>query len=414
MAERIRVIVVNADEDAAPELRAHLLGLEGVNIVAEIDEPSLLPQALAQFQAEVLLVHLDPNPVGMMEAIAPLIEAHKGRIAAVCMTEDRNAELVVRAMRAGMKEFLWKPFPPEQLNEILQRVGAEGPRGGGRIGRVMPVVGTAGGSGATCIAANLAVELAQLEGYDTPTGRAAVAVVDLDFRFGQVAMYLDAQPQYTIAELCDTSGAIESDLLERVMFKHPTGVHVLAHPVDLAQAENISAANCASVLAALQSYYDYVVVDGPVRMDATAKAVFDMTDVHLVVFQLLVPCVRNTERMLHDMSRNGFSMDRVRLVCNRLGRDAGLLEPADVEVTLGRKIDWFIPDDWKTCCTAVNMGATLMDYAPKSKLRAAFQKMAAGVSRPGSTSAERGEPVAAGDAGGKRGLFSFLAGGQRA
>lgn len=410
---------MNADEEAAPELRAHLLSLDGVKIVAEIDEPTLLGQALAQFQAEVLIVHLDPNPVGMMEAVAPILETHKGRISAICMTEDRNAELVVRAMRAGMKEFLWKPFPPEQLNEILQRVGSEAPRGGGRVGRLIPVVGTAGGVGATCIAANLGVELAQIEGYNSPTGRASVAIVDLDFRFGQVAMFLDAQPQYTIAELTETPESIEADLIERVMFKHPSGAHVLAHPVDLAQAERISAAQCASVLAALQTHYDYVVVDGPVRMDATAKAVFDMTDIHLVVFQLLVPVVRNTERMLHDMARNGFSMDRVRLVCNRFGREAGLLEAGDVETTLGRKIDFCLPDDWKTSCTAVNMGAPLLDCAPKTKLRAAFQKMALGLAQPtggGSTgNAEKPELVGAGPEAVKRGgIFSFLAGGQRA
>lgn len=417
VAERIRVIVVNTDEEAAPELRAHLLSLAGVKIVAEIDEPSLLPRALQQFSAEVVLVHLDPNPAALMEAIAPVIEAHKGRISAICMTEDRNAELVMRAMRAGMKEFLWKPFPPEQLNEILQRVSSEAPKGGGRAGRLIPVVGSAGGSGATCIATNLAVELAQVEGYESPTGRATVALVDLDFRFGQVAMFLDAQPQYTIAELCETAEAIEPETLERVMFKHPTGIAILAHPLDLAVAERISAGSVASVLAALQSHYDFVVVDGPVRMDATAKAVFDMTDLHLIVFQLLVPCVRNTERMLHDMARNGFPMDRVRLVCNRFGREAGLLDAGDVETTLGRKIDFMLPDDWKTSCNAVNMGAPLMDYAPKSKLRAAYQKMAQGIAqRQGAQPpVEGGEFVAAAEAAsGKRGIFSFLAGGQRA
>ena len=73
MSQVIRVIVVNADEAATVELRNHLLGVEGVKIVAEIDEPALLPQALAQFPAEVLLIHLDPDPAGMMDAVAPLV-----------------------------------------------------------------------------------------------------------------------------------------------------------------------------------------------------------------------------------------------------------------------------------------------------------------------------------------------------
>ena len=59
MSRPVRVIVLNADEEAGPQLRALLLGIPGVKIVAEVDEPALLARALAQFPAEVLLLHLD-------------------------------------------------------------------------------------------------------------------------------------------------------------------------------------------------------------------------------------------------------------------------------------------------------------------------------------------------------------------
>ena len=94
------------------------------------------------------------------------------------------------------------------------------------------------------------------------------------------------------------------------------------------------------------------------------------------------------------------------MVCNRYGREAGLLEPADAETSLGRKIDWILPDDWKSSSSAVNMGAPLLNHAPRSKLRAAYQKMAADIAN---VAAPDSEP----EAGAKpRGLFSFL-GGQR-
>jgi pilus assembly protein CpaE len=404
----VRVIVVNADEEAAPELRAHLLSIDGLKIVAEVDEPAVLAQVLDQFPAEVLLIHLDPHPRAMMEALAPILENRSNCPAAIGMTEERDAELVVRAMRAGLREFLWKPFPPEQLSEILRRVGRESNETGRRMGTLVPVVATCGGVGATTLATNLAVELAQLDGWRNgqgAAGRPKVAVVDLDFRFGQVALFLDAQPSYTIAELCETPEQIDAQMIDRAMVKHPSGVHVLAHPPDFAQAERISAAQVAGALAMLQEYYDFVVVDGPVRFDPTARAVFDMTDVCLLVMQLLVPSVRSTDRLLQSLAAGGYSLDRVRLVCNRLGREAGLLEPGDAEGTLGRKLHWYLPDDWKTSSAAVNMGTPLFTYAPKSKLRAAYRQIAAelaGVHAPETEAAETGEDTS------KRGLFSFL------
>jgi pilus assembly protein CpaE len=376
VSKPVRVIVVNADEEAAPELRTLLLSIEGVKIVAEVDEPALLAKALPQFPAEVLLVHLDPNPAAMMEIVAPLVTEYKDRLASIAMTENRDAQLVMRAMRAGMRELLWKPFPPDQLTDLLRRLGREAPTASQRAGRLIPVVGCCGGVGATTIATNLAVELAQLTTWAGGNDKPKVAVVDLDFRFGQVAMFLDAQPSYTIADLCETPERIEAQMIDRVTVKHPSGVHVLAHPNDIEQAERISAGQCAGMLAALLEHYDFVVVDGPVRFDPTARAVFAMTDIYLVVLQLLVPPVRNADRLLNELRRGGYNLDLVRLVCNRYGRESGYLQPGDVETTLNRKLSWTLLDDWKTASTALNVGSPLLDFAPKSKLRQGFQQMA--------------------------------------
>lgn len=379
MSQTIRVIVLNTDEEVSPDLRMALLAQDGVKIVAEIDEPAMLGQVLDQFPAEVLLVHLDPNPVGMMDIVAPLIEPRKDELAAIGMTEDRDAELVMRAMRAGMKEFLWKPFPPEDLAEILQRVSKTISANPRKLGRLITAVGVCGGVGTTTVAANLAVELANLgnwSGARAPGVRPRTAVVDLDLHIGQVAMHLDAQPTYTIAELCESAEQLDPQQIERAMFKHETGVHLLARPTDHHHAESISAGQCAGALAALQEHYDFIVADLSARFDNTAKAVFDMSDVLLIVVQLVVPAVRNADRLLSDMQRGGYPMDRVKIVCNRFGRESGYLEQADVEATLKRKLDFLLPDDWKTCSMAVNMGSPLFNDAPKSRVRGAINEMA--------------------------------------
>ncbi len=409
MSRTIRVIVVNTDEAVASDLRAVLLGTSGVKIVAEIDEPAMLVHAVTHFPAEVLLVHLDPNPAGMMDVVAPLIEANKDRIAVIGMTEDRDAELIMRAMRAGMREFLWKPFPPEQLAEVLERVAAEGPQGGRRLGRLFAVVGAGGGVGATQVATNIAVELAQLETWDgqtTPGTRPRAAIVDMDFRFGQVAMHLDAQPSYTIAELCDRPEHIDYQMIERAMFKHSTGLHLLARPNDFGEAERISAGQCAGVLSTLQEHYDFIVVDLPARFDPTARSVFDMADTYVLTMQLHVPCVRTVDRILHELLGSGYASERIKLLCNRVGRDSAYLEIEDVENTLKRKIEFQVPDDWKSSAASVNMGSPMLLAAPKSRLRAAYQKIAAGLA--GARDGAGDESVESGGDGARKKKFSFF------
>lgn len=411
MSQGIRVIVVNTDEDVGRDLRAVLLSIEGVRIVAEIDEPALLAQALSQRPAEVLLVHLDPNPAGMMDVVTPLIETHKGQIAAVAMTENRDAELIMRAMRVGMREFLWKPFPPEQLGETLRRVSRETGGEGRRLGRLISVVGTTGGVGTTQLAVNLATELAQLErwrGAPSPGTRPRVAVVDMDFRFGQVAMQFDAQPTYTLGELCETPEQIDMQMIDRAMFKHDTGVHVLARPGDLSQAERINAGQAAGVLSALQEHYDFVVVDLPARSDGSARAVFDMAETYLLVLQLLVPSVRNADRILHELASTGYALERVRLVCNRHGRESGPLEQADVEATLKRQVEFLLPEDWKTSVSAVNIGAPLLTIGPRTKLRQAYRSIALALACDEEEARASAENKASET--GKKGLLSLFAG----
>lgn len=410
MSRKLRVIILNTDESVSADLRSALLSIDGVRIVAEVDEPAMLIQALDQVPAEILLIHLDPNPAGIMDVVAPLIEQRKEQIASIAMTEDRDAELVMRAMRAGMREFLWKPFPPEQLENVIDRVVSTDPAAQkARIGRLISVVATGGGVGATTTATNLAVEIAQLDNWSGRTGgKPRVAIVDMDFRLGQVAMQLDVQPGYSIAELCDTPEQIDRQMIERAMCKHPTGVHILARPNDFETAETISAGQCAGALSALQEHYDFVIADLPARFDPSARRVFDMADVYLLVLQLTVPAVRAADRILIQLETTGFATNRVRLMCNRHGRESGCLEKSDVEATLKRKIDFVIPDDWKTSSGAVNMGAPLLNHAAKSRLRLAYRDAALELVG-GNT--QEGE-VAPGAEASRKGLLSFLGGGR--
>ena len=420
MRQSVRVIILNMDEAVATDLKSVLLSIDGVSVVAELEEPALLGQVLDQNPAEVLVAHLDPNAAEIMEIIAPIIEARKEKIASIGMTENRDAEIVMRAMRAGMREFLWKPFPPEQLGEILLRIAGDGSAGSRKVGRLISVVGTCGGVGATMLATNMAVELlddgtGKIASSTQPIERAGafrVAVVDLDTRMGQVALQLDAQVTYTLADLCENPEAIDKNIIDRAMWKHPCGVHVLSRPTDFSQAERLHPAQIAAVLSALQEHYDYIFVDLSTRFDATAHTVFDRCDTNFIVSQMLVPSIRNTVRMLRELSQRGYPMDRVKLIANRVGRESGLLEVDEVETTLKRKFDNQLPDEWKTCATSVNMGVPLAAHAPKSKLRNAVRSIALSLCGRGQAAPSAADSKAA--SGAKRSVFSFLSGARAA
>ena len=76
MRHVVRVVVFNEDEDYAQTLRREWMGIEGVRIVAEFDEPALLDMAVEQFRPDAIVVHLDPMPDHVLPCAERLVAAH--------------------------------------------------------------------------------------------------------------------------------------------------------------------------------------------------------------------------------------------------------------------------------------------------------------------------------------------------
>jgi pilus assembly protein CpaE len=367
MAQGLRVILFNAEEHYQASLRGTLLEVEGVKIVAEVDDPALLNQVVGQFPVHVLVMNLDPHPDVILPIAGELTRAHPNLIV-FGVSESTDGQLILSAMRRGLKEFLTKPLDRQMVCEALERVAARA-QDDSRQGTLIAVVGAAGGVGATTLATNLAVEMASL-------GTRRVCVVDLDHRFGQVATLLDLDPTYCLADLCETHERLEPQVIERALVSHASGLQVLCGRVAFDTADTVTGADSVGVLLALLSLFDYVVADGPVRFDPGAKAIFDLSDAVLLTLELLVPDVRNVQRILDGLRHVGFNLERLCLVCNKLGRENGTLSLADVEATLNKRIYAAIPDDAATVASAINLGEPLAAHHPRTKVRQVIREMA--------------------------------------
>ncbi|MCO6438326.1 MAG: hypothetical protein J5J06_14620 [Phycisphaerae bacterium] len=366
MAQDVRFIVFNPEEELTRPLRALIHGCDSAKIVAEVEEAALLLQAARQFPVDAIVVNLDPNPDAILPAIGELVQETSAAVFATSRSTD--GPLILKVMRLGVREFLPYPIEQESLQEAVSRVAMQ------RVantasGKLITVMGASGGVGATMLAANLASELA-----DLADGR--VTVVDLDYRFGQVATFLDVEPTYTLADLCNSPEQLEPQIVERTLVRHSSGLHVLSRPANFAQAETITAASCTGLLTCLQQMNEYVITDGPIRSDPSARSVLDICDVNLLVVHLLIPSVRNAARIIEAMREGGYNLERTKLICNRTGKESGSLSVEDVSETLGLPVYASVPDEWAAVSGAINLGEALRSHSPKSKARAAIREIA--------------------------------------
>jgi pilus assembly protein CpaE len=373
MSQGIRIILFNADEDYSSSIRTELLAIDGVKVVADIEEAGMLLVAVQQYPCDLVVVNLDPSAEEFLD-IAIQIAGTLPDVPVFALSERTDGQLILGAMRGGIREFLTKPFDADQFIRAVDKAILSHPERRPQ-GKLYSLVGTQGGVGATTLATNLAVEMADLNGGN-------VALVDFDFRFGQIATLLDLQPTYTIADLCDTVETLDPTQVERAMLKHESGVHVLARPHNFGQADLITAAQGVNVLSTLQELYRHVIVDGPMRYDAGGRNILDMADYSLLVLQLVVTSVRNTNRMLEELRTQGYNIDRLRLVCNRVGEKekavlgAGGLGVEHVESTLNMRVFSCVQSDWKAIGSSINMGQPLMKMTPKGRTRLDVREIA--------------------------------------
>ncbi|MGE4299905.1 MAG: CpaE family protein [Desulfovibrionaceae bacterium] len=304
------------------------------------------------------------------------------------VSTDRSPDLLVAAMRAGVKECLPLPPAPEELRHALARFDsrralARGMRGAGvangrtpapdQCGGVIHVVGCKGGVGATTLAVNLAVELQALANPPVKgaTGAAgagsSVALVDMNPSFGEIPLFLDIEPRRDWGEMLRNLDRLDATYLLSGMARHASGVHVLPGPARHGDDNAPSDEGLERLFALLRENFAYVVVDGGGFLDETACAVMGQASRVLLVGELGLPSLANMQKW--DAAVQGLasvSGDAVRVVFNRY-LSSSEISVQDAEEILGRKAFWLVHNDYAAAMSAINLGKPLREAAPKSR-----------------------------------------------
>src|SRR6185295_2629191 len=212
----------------------------------------------------------------------------------IVISSSTDGGLILRAMRAGVKEFLPQPVRIEDLVGALERIGSQ------RFGRgesksrssaVIAVAGATGGVGSTSLAVNLGCILAA-------DPRKTVALIDIDLCLGDADVFLDTIPDYTLVDVAQNVTRLDFTLLKRSLTKHASGLYLLPRPVQLEDAAHITPEDLHRMIGLLKATFTHLILDlskGYSQLDMVALE----TATHvLLVTQLDLPCLRNVVRLM--------------------------------------------------------------------------------------------------------------------
>jgi pilus assembly protein CpaE len=219
------------------------------------------------------------------------------------------------------------------------------------------------------VACNVAAALAK--------GGAKAVLVDMDLVRGGVASYFDQRPRFTIADVMESGEKLDKQLLDNALTVHGgSGLSILARPDLPEDTLRVKPANFQRLLGVLSRIFDYVVLDSMMSIEPLYAAAIQAADVNCIVMQLNVPCAKNTERFVGALRRMAIDAHKIKVVANRYVKKGQDIEPADVERTLGLKIAHYVPNDFKTAITALNLGEPFVLRAAKAELSQSIVKLA--------------------------------------
>ncbi len=291
----------------------------------------------------------------------------------VITSSDYSTNTIIKALRAGAKEFLPKPVLREDLVRVLSALAAL--EFGEEISqsKIITVYSNKGGIGKTTIAVNLACELARVT-------KAKVALIDLNLQLGDVSTFLNLNPPFDVNYVIRNMLDKDEEVLIKAFEKYKdTSMYVLSDPSYIEQSESMTPREISELFKVLKKVFTYIVVDMSANIDANSLKILDSSDWIIFTTIVNIPAIRNAQRCLNLFRSRKYPSGRVKIIINRY-MDNDDIRVEDIENTLGEKIYWKIPNNYFTIMEAVNKGVTIAEINASSNIADSFREFASKIS----------------------------------
>ena len=400
----IRVLIADGSERIRTNLQRRLAAEEDITVCGTAADGEQALQEALHLVPDIAVLDAGLTGLDGVQTTEMLAE-YAPQAGVILMSTESGSDLFRRAMLAGAREVLQKPFSGDDLVAAIHRVDAfqarkraaqsarqpvngsppapDSPRR--REGRMITIVSGKGGVGKSIIATNLALVLNRLHPGE-------VVLIDLSLQFGDVAALLAMKPEGTIAEFAASDASVgDRNVLQEALSKGPEGLIVLAAPASPELADYVTTAHLRSLVAELRGQYELVIADTTSQLSEITLEALENSDHIVLVTDFSVTSVKNTRLIMSVIGVLQVDPDRLLVVANH--RDAPLaggMDRARIEDFLRHPVAAEIPHDAVAIGGSVSSGVPVVIANNQSPAKGAFERLAATVTG-------TAEPVGAGE-----------------
>ena len=362
MSGTLRISICDPNETSRENLKKFLIGMDSVWLEADCSRFEFFREIVGETTPDVAIIAVDEDTEKGLSLVADIARGHSN-CAIIVVSAASDGQLILRAMRSGAREFLNSPVQLDELMGALDRVASTGSSDNRRSksGVIMSMAGASGGVGATSIAVNMAVALAQ-------NPERSVVLVDLDLSLGDADIFLDMMAEYTLLDVAQNISRLDLALLRKSLTIHTSGVYLLPRPVQIEDNNAVTEEDLRKVLGLLKASFSHVIVDLSKSYNKLDMVALEMSEHALLLTQLDLPCLRNVVRLLASFERFDGMAERVKVIVNRAGLEKAQISHEKAEQTIGGEIFARIPNNYSIISECRNNGLSLLEQAPKAAI----------------------------------------------
>jgi pilus assembly protein CpaE len=381
----IRLLIVDDISSTRENLQKLLSFEDDIEVAGTAGDGREALEAAHRLQPDIVLTDVN-MPVMDGIQLTETLASELPTSPVIIMSVQGERDYLRRAMQAGAREFLIKPFSHDELVAAIRRVyqleqkkgtflaktmpaqpEATGAGRSGAPGDVILVFSGKGGVGKSLIATNLAVALAE-------ETRGRVALVDLDLQFGDIGVLLNLDHSRSITELVDGSTGIDDESLREVLANGPSGVKVLLAPISPELADLVTAEHVRTIIAELRRTFDHVIVDSSSHLTEFNLEVIELAQRVLIVTALTIPAIKDAKLTLKVLESLSVDPASTLLVVNRVDGYADFNQES-IEQSLRTPVAVQIPHDPRVIGDAITRGVPFVTAHPDSDATRAIRDL---------------------------------------
>jgi pilus assembly protein CpaE len=366
MNQLLTFVILSTGLENFKEIRSALATDSRARLLAGGDDLEQVYPEIINLRPSVVVIAMSAGNAEQSLKVIERLSVESPQTAIISAARDASPDLILRSMRAGAREFLRLPIIGDEFKTVLDRTAefcAGQKAAPKKKGRMVAVFSSKGGCGTSFIATNLAAAL------NAPT-----VLVDLNLQAGDLPLFLGVEPKYSIADMVENRARMDKSLLSSYITPHSSKLSLLAAPREADSADDIEPEHVFEALEHLRESYDYVVLDPQHTFDAITLAALDQADDIVLVLTLDIPSIRSAQRALEIFDRLGYMRKKVRVVVNRWSKQIDL-DLQQVERFLNEKVTGFVPSDYQTAVTSINLGQPLVQSEPSSKIAVEIKRI---------------------------------------